>query len=141
MLPISGRTSKEAKQGTPSEHLAPRTRKLVRDADVNIFCSASIVRSVENLDPLDSDRTTKVEGNPWCGVIVGMANRPNSISSMVDVSYHTLVKIACQLCKTYQCISHRQYSFQLRIGVHHHHMWMIGLQKQETAQLQRNWYL
>ena len=97
MLSFFGRPSKVAKQGATSKLPVFSFRKLVGDADVNIFCSAPIVRSVEYLDPLDSDRTTKVEGNPWCGVIVGMANRPNSISSMVDVSYHTLVKFTCQL--------------------------------------------
>ena len=65
-LPISCRSSKVSKGRTPREHLIGRSRKLVWDADVNVFRTVSTaIFSIEDLHSVDSDRSTVVDGKPW----------------------------------------------------------------------------
>ena len=65
MLPIGSRSSEVAKERTSREHLAGRSRELVRDAHINVFCSvATAVISVEDLHPFDGDRSAVVDCKP-----------------------------------------------------------------------------
>ena len=65
MLPIGSRSSKVAKEITSREHLAGRSRKVVCDADINVFRSVSTaVISVEDLHPFDCDWSAIVNCKP-----------------------------------------------------------------------------
>ena len=68
------KSRKMSKECATRKHLAARSWKLVRNADINIFSSVSTaVDSVENLYSLDSDCFAIVDGNPWCTFIVCVA--------------------------------------------------------------------
>ena len=78
MLPISARSSKMAKEGSAREHLACRGRKLIRDADIDISSSfPTPILSVENLNPVDGDRSAVVNGKPGCSVPLCVADWPS----------------------------------------------------------------
>ena len=54
-----------AKEGAAREHLGFRSRKLIRDADIDILSSRpTAIMSVEYLNPLNRNRSAVVNGNP-----------------------------------------------------------------------------
>ena len=64
-----------AEESAAKEHLAARSWKLVRNADINISSpSSTACDSVENLDPVDGDCFAVVNSNPGCTFIVCMAH-------------------------------------------------------------------
>ena len=71
VLAIIARSCKMAKEVAARKHLAARSWKLIRNADINIFSSSSTaLTSVENLHPLDSDCGAVVNGKPGCWFIL-----------------------------------------------------------------------
>ena len=66
-----------AKEGTSRKHVNSRSWKLIRNADVNISSSIpAALTSVEDLNPLDGDRSAVVDGNPGCRFLFSVADEP-----------------------------------------------------------------
>ena len=79
VLAIIARSCKMAKEVAARKHLAARSWKLIRNADINIFSSSSTaLTSVENLHPLDSDSGAVVNGKPGCRLMVRVADFYNA---------------------------------------------------------------
>ena len=93
-MPVGGRSRKVAKEVTSRKHVNARSWKLIRNADVNISSSIpAALTSVEDLNPLDGDRSAVVDGNPGCRFLFCVADEtPNARNSIraVCVSINAL---------------------------------------------------
>ena len=93
VLPISARSSKMAKEVTARKHLAARSWKLVRNADVDISSSLSTaVCSVEYLNPFNHDSCAVVYGDPGCSFVVCVAECTACVSVNTVGSYFPLCR-------------------------------------------------
>ena len=69
-LPIVGRSIETAEEGAASEELSARTWKFVRNANLHSFCALpTAILSVEKHNPLNSDGSDVVKGNPGSNII------------------------------------------------------------------------
>ena len=96
VLPIKGRSSKMAEEVAAREHLATRSWKLVRNADINISRPVSTAcDSVENLDSVDGDCFAVVDGNPGCTFLVCVAHITNLITTSVRACCVSINALSC----------------------------------------------
>ena len=97
VLPIGGGSSKVTKKVSAREHLPPRSWKIVWNAHINISGSAPSGAPVEYLNPLNSDWSAVVDGNPGCGVPVCVAECITTVRSTiracVSVDTHVCSKL------------------------------------------------
>ena len=65
VLPVGGRSSKMTEQGSAGIHLVARTRKLIRNADIDITSSIpTATETIENLNGFNNDSCAVIDGNP-----------------------------------------------------------------------------
>ena len=96
-----------AKEGSTRKHLAVRSRKLIRDADINILSSRpTAIMSVEYLNPLNGDQSFVVNGNPGSSVVFCVADCPGIAimpcivhgTMRVDVTVDTVGRFSSTMC-------------------------------------------
>ena len=94
---MSARSSKMAKEGATRKHLAGRSWKFVRNADVNILSptSTAAMHSVEHLNPFDGDCLPVVNGNPGTKIRISPAKLPTISPTTIGAIGDTIDAIGC----------------------------------------------
>ena len=96
MLSIRARSIKMAKEGAARKHLAARSWKLVRNADVDISSPISTaVCSVEYLNPFYNDSCVVVNGDPGCCVVVGVGRADSTVRQCGHWNCISVNTVAC----------------------------------------------
>ena len=96
VLSISGRSIEMPQQGAARKHLAARSWKLVRNADVDISSPISTaVCSVEYLNPFYNDSCVVVNGDPGCCVVVGVGRADSTMWQCGHWNCKSVNTVAC----------------------------------------------
>ena len=96
MLPTGSRSSEMAKKGAARKHLAARSWKLVRNADVDISSPISTaVCSVEYFNPLNKGTCAVVNGDPGCCVVVGGGRADSTVRQCGHWNCISVNTVAC----------------------------------------------
>ena len=102
MLPIRARSNKTAKEGAARKHLAARSWKFVRNADVDISSATSTaVCPVEYLNPFNDDSCLVVNGDPGCCVVVGQSGADPTVWQGV---HWNCVSVNAVVCSQYKVV-------------------------------------